>query len=59
MDKQTIQEIITLKERLFNAEKKLSDFADILHAESQQDITDLDAMVVDMAYDNLLNELEV
>lgn len=59
MDKQTIQEIATLKERLFNAEKKLSDFSDILHAESQNDINDLDEMVVDMAYDNILNELEV
>lgn len=59
MDKATRKEISALKERMNFAEKKLNDFADILHAESQQDITDLDAMVVDMAYDNILNELEV
>lgn len=57
MDKQTIQEIATLKERLFNAEKKLSDFADILHAQSQTDITDLEELVVDMQYDEIIEEV--
>lgn len=57
MDKQTIQEIATLKERLFNAEKKLSDFSDILHAESHTDIIDLEELVVDMQYDEIIEEV--
>ena len=57
MDKQTIQEIATLKERLFNAEKKLSDFSDILHSESQTDIIDLEELVVDMQYDEIIEEV--
>lgn len=58
MDKQTREEIYVLKERLNFAEKKLSDFADILHAQSQTDITDLEELVVDMQYDKIIDGLE-
>ena len=58
MDKQTREEIYVLKERLNFAEKKSSDFADILHAQSQTDITDLEELVVDMQYDKIIDGLE-
>lgn len=59
MNKQTTQEFATLKERLFKAEQKLSEFSDMLHEESQSNISDLDEMVVDLQYENIINELEV
>ena len=49
MDKQTREEIYVLKERLNFAEKKLSDFADVLHNKSTESIDTTDGGLEEIA----------
>jgi hypothetical protein len=43
------KELKTLSERIFEAEKKISDFSDMLHAESKQTIHDNSEGLYDVA----------
>ena len=52
-----MQEVGALWDKVMAIDKKMSDFADILHAQSQGEITDLQEAVTDEMYDQINKEL--
>lgn len=52
-----MKEVGALWDKVMAIDKKMSDFADILHAQSQSDITDLQEAVTDEMYDQINKEL--
>ena len=58
-DREIFQELATLSERIFNAERKMNDYSGMLHTDSSSQITDLQELVIDQEYNYILNDLEV
>jgi hypothetical protein len=52
-----IKEVGALWDKVMGIDKKMSDFADMLHAKSQNDVTDLQEAVTDEMYDQINREL--